>query len=69
MARTARFIVADYCYHVVNRSHKKARIFHESADHDQFLALMPRVQAKALGIEQSLMPFGRPRKTRSVPVC
>jgi hypothetical protein len=26
-------------------------------------------QAKALGIEQSLQPFGRPRKTRFVPVC
>jgi hypothetical protein len=26
-------------------------------------------QAKAQGIEQSLMPFGRPRKTRTVPVC
>src|SRR6185295_16459566 len=26
-------------------------------------------QAEALGMEQSLQPFGRPRKSRSVPVC
>jgi putative transposase len=46
MPRTARFIVANYCYHVLNRSNKKARIFHQSADYDQFLGLIHRAQER-----------------------
>jgi len=38
--RTARFIVANYCYHVLDRGNKKARVFHEAADYEQFLALI-----------------------------
>src|SRR4051812_25779344 len=40
MPRTARCIVANHCYHVLNRSNRKARIFHERADYEQFLALI-----------------------------
>jgi putative transposase len=46
MPRTARFFVDGYCYHVLNRSNKKARIFHERADYEQFLALIHRAQAR-----------------------
>jgi putative transposase len=46
MPRTARFIVANYCYHVLNRSNKKARVFHERADYEQFLALIHRAQER-----------------------
>jgi putative transposase len=44
MPRTARFIVADYCYHVLNRGNKKARLFHEPQDYEQFLALIHLAQ-------------------------
>ncbi len=44
MPRTARAIVAEYCYHVLNRGNKKARIFHEPADFAQFQALIVRAQ-------------------------
>ena len=46
MPRTARFIVADCCYHVLNRGNKKARIFHEAADYEQFQALIHRGQQR-----------------------
>jgi putative transposase len=46
MPRTARFIVANYCYHVLNRSNKKAQIFHERADYEQFLALIHGAQQR-----------------------
>ena len=46
MPRTARFIVDGYCYHILNRSNKKSRIFHERADYEQFLALIHRAQAR-----------------------
>jgi putative transposase len=44
MPRTARAIAADYCYHVINRGNKKACIFHERADYQQFLAVVARAQ-------------------------
>jgi putative transposase len=44
MPRTARAIVADCCYHVLNRGNKKARIFHASDDYAQFQALIARAQ-------------------------
>jgi len=44
MPRTARFIVPEYCYHVLNRGNKKARVFHETADYEQFLALIHNAQ-------------------------
>src|SRR4051812_27645221 len=46
MPRTSRFIVANYCYHLINRANKKARIFHERADYEQFLALLYRGQQR-----------------------
>jgi putative transposase len=44
MPRTARFVIADGCYHVINRGNRKARIFHEPADFEQFQALVHRAQ-------------------------
>ncbi len=46
MPRTARFIVANYCYHVLNRGNRKARVFHEPADYEQFLALVHCAQER-----------------------
>jgi len=46
MPRTSRFVVANYCYHVLNRSNKKARIFHSSGDYDQFLAAVHLAQQR-----------------------
>jgi putative transposase len=46
MPRTARAIAAENCYHVINRGNKKAAIFHEDADYEQFLALMSRAQRR-----------------------
>jgi putative transposase len=48
MPRTARSIVADCCYHVLNRSNKKARIFHEPADFAQFQMLIARAQDRLM---------------------
>jgi putative transposase len=44
MPRTARAIVANSCYHVLNRANQKARVFHEREDYEQFLALISRAQ-------------------------
>jgi len=46
MPRTGRFIVANYCYHVLNRSNRRARIFHAADDYQQFLALIHRAQER-----------------------
>jgi putative transposase len=46
MPRTARAIVPDYCYHVINRGNRKAAVFHEPADYEQFLALLARAQER-----------------------
>ncbi len=46
MPRTARAIVGGHCYHVLNRANKKARVFHERADYEQFCALICRAQAR-----------------------
>jgi len=46
MPRTARAIVADYCYHVINRGNKKDRIFHEAADYELFVSLLGRAQQR-----------------------
>jgi putative transposase len=44
MPRTARAIVADSCYHVLNRANQRAEVFHERADYEQFLGLISRAQ-------------------------
>ena len=46
MPRTARFLVANYCYHVLNRANEKARIFHDGADYDQFISLLWHAQQR-----------------------
>jgi putative transposase len=46
MPRTARAIVAGYCYHVINRGNRKSRVFHERADYEQFLALIALAQQR-----------------------
>jgi putative transposase len=46
MPRTARAIAAEYCYHVLNRGNKQARIFHEPADFAQFQSLIVRAQER-----------------------
>jgi putative transposase len=46
MPRTARAIVANNCYHVINRGNHKARVFHEREDYEQFLALISRAQKR-----------------------
>jgi len=46
MPRTARAIVGGYCYHVLNRANRRAEVFHERADYEQFCALIARAQAR-----------------------
>jgi REP element-mobilizing transposase RayT len=46
MPRTARAIASGFCYHLINRANMKARLFHEAADYEQFLALIARAQAR-----------------------
>jgi putative transposase len=38
--------MGGYCYHVLNRGNKKARVFHERADYEQFCALIARAQSR-----------------------
>ncbi len=40
MPRTARSIVGDTCYHVINRGNDRAIVFHDAADYCAFLRLM-----------------------------
>jgi putative transposase len=40
MPRTARAVVANYCYHVINRGNDQAVRFHDRADYAEFLWLM-----------------------------
>src|SRR3982750_1913877 len=40
MPRRARAIVAGYCYHVMNRSNNKERIFHDYSDYAAFVGFM-----------------------------
>jgi putative transposase len=44
MPRAPRRIVANQCYHVLNRGNQKARLFHESADYNAFLDYMREAQ-------------------------
>ena len=46
MPSTARAMVGGYCYHVLNRANRRAQVFHERADYEQFLALIARSQAR-----------------------
>ena len=44
MPRPLRAIVANYCYHVLNRANRRAEVFHEAADYAAFIALMRKAQ-------------------------
>lgn len=44
MPRPPRAIVANYCYHVLNRANRRAEVFHEAADYAAFIALMTKAQ-------------------------
>lgn len=46
MPRPPRVIVADWCYHFINRANKQAQIFHEPADYDSFLQLVCEAQSR-----------------------
>jgi len=46
MARIGRYIVPSYCYHLINRGNRRARVFHQDADYQQFLALIHRAQTR-----------------------
>jgi putative transposase len=40
MPRTARAVVSDLCYHVINRGNNRANLFHGRRDYAEFLWLM-----------------------------
>ena len=40
MPRTSRAVVANYCYHVLNRGNNRMRLFHDRADYIAFLWLL-----------------------------
>lgn len=44
MPRPPRAIIANYCYHVLNRANRRAEVFHEPADYDAFISLMVKAQ-------------------------
>jgi putative transposase len=44
MPRPLRAIVANYCYHVLNRANRRAAVFHEPADYAAFISLMAKAQ-------------------------
>lgn len=46
MARIMRNIVADTCYHVINRGNQRATVFHHDSDYSQFCALICRAQSR-----------------------
>jgi putative transposase len=46
MPRSPRIIVADWCYHFINRANRKAEIFHSAADYDAFLDLVGQAQLR-----------------------
>ena len=46
MPRTARAIVAVFCYHVINRANNKARVFHDDSDYAAFVGLIAAAQAR-----------------------
>lgn len=44
MPRTARGIVGGYCYHLLNRSNGRRRLFHDNGDYSAFVELVARAQ-------------------------
>jgi len=46
MPRPPRHLVADQCYHILNRANRRAEVFHDSSDYAAFIALMARAQER-----------------------
>jgi putative transposase len=46
MPRPLRYMYANHCYHVLNRSNRGMDIFHEAADYAAFVRLMSRAQER-----------------------
>ena len=46
MPRPPRLIIANECYHVLNRANRKAEVFHGSADYMAFIQLMEKAQLR-----------------------
>lgn len=46
MVRPPRIILADTCYHFLNRGNRQSTVFHESTDFDAFLGLMREAQER-----------------------
>ena len=46
MPRAPRTIVANQCYHVINRGNQKARVFHSESDYSAFLGIMNEAQTR-----------------------
>jgi putative transposase len=46
MPRTARIIVENQCYHLINRGNNRALVFHEHADYAAFIGLMRQAQER-----------------------
>jgi putative transposase len=46
MPRTARAAVGGYCYHVLNRGNRRARVFHGDGDYAAFCRLMRQATAR-----------------------
>ncbi len=44
MPRTARAIVAEHCYHVINRANQRAKIFRCEGDYKAFLSVLAEAQ-------------------------
>jgi putative transposase len=44
MPRAHRIVVPDWCYHFINRSNERARIFHSSADYEAFIRVLAEAQ-------------------------
>lgn len=48
MPRPPRLIIANECYHILNRANRKAEIFHKPADYMAFIRLVEKAQARIL---------------------
>lgn len=51
MSRTARAVVGDYCYHVINRGNGRAEIFHAEGDDQAFVNLLGQWNPDPLRIQ------------------
>jgi len=54
MPRTARAAVGGVCYHVINRGNGRMKVFHTAEDHENFLEILARANAR---IDMRLLAF------------